>query len=63
MNLGFGEILLLLALALVLFGARRLPEVGRAVGSAVREFRRGLESGDVPEKKEREDDGEEGSGK
>ncbi len=63
MNLGFGEILLLLALALVLFGARRLPEVGRAVGSAVREFRRGLESGDAPEKKEREDDGEEGSGK
>lgn len=63
MNLGFGEILLLLVLALVLFGARRLPEVGRAVGSAVREFRRGLESGDAPEKKEREDDGEEGSGK
>jgi len=63
MNLGFGEILLLLALALVLFGARRLPEVGRAVGSAVREFRKGLESGDASEKKEREDDGEEGSGK
>ncbi len=62
MNLGFGEILLLLALALVLFGARRLPEVGRAVGSAVREFRRGLESGDAPEKRS-EDDGEEASGK
>ena len=50
MNLGMGEILLLLALALVLFGAKRLPEVGRAVGSAMREFKRGLETGESPEK-------------
>ena len=49
MNLGMGEILLLLALALVLFGAKRLPEVGRAVGSAVKEFKRGLETGESPE--------------
>jgi sec-independent protein translocase protein TatA len=54
MNLGMGEILLLLALALVLFGAKRLPEVGRAVGSAVKEFKRGLETGESPEKKENE---------
>ncbi len=47
MNLGMGEILLLLALALVLFGAKRLPEVGRAVGSAVKEFKRGLETGEI----------------
>lgn len=50
MNLGMGEILVLLALALVLFGAKRLPEVGRAAGSAIREFKRGLESGEAPEK-------------
>ena len=50
MNLGMGEILVLLALALVLFGAKRLPEVGRAAGSAIREFKRGLESGEAPAK-------------
>jgi sec-independent protein translocase protein TatA len=39
MNLGMGEIALLLLLALVLFGAKRLPEVGRAAGDAIREFK------------------------
>lgn len=39
MNLGMGEIALLLVLALVLFGAKRLPEVGRAAGDAIREFK------------------------
>lgn len=39
MNLGMGEIALLIVLALVLFGAKRLPEVGRAAGDAIREFK------------------------
>jgi sec-independent protein translocase protein TatA len=39
MNLGMGEIGLLIVLALVLFGAKRLPEVGRAAGEAIREFK------------------------
>ncbi|MDR1019766.1 MAG: twin-arginine translocase TatA/TatE family subunit [Synergistaceae bacterium] len=47
MNLGMGEIALLIVLALVLFGAKRLPEVGRAAGSAIREFKSAL-NGDVP---------------
>ena len=42
MNLGIGEIALLIVLALVLFGAKRLPEVGRAAGSAIREFKSAL---------------------
>lgn len=39
-SLGFSELLLLLLLALLLFGPARLPEVGRAVGRAMAEFRR-----------------------
>ena len=39
MNLGMGEIALLIVLALVLFGPKRLPEVGRAAGNAIREFK------------------------
>jgi twin arginine-targeting protein translocase, TatA/E family len=48
-----GEIALLIVLALVLFGAKRLPEVGRAAGSAIREFKsavNGKGDGDSDEK-------------
>ncbi len=47
MNLGMGEIALLIVLALVLFGAKRLPEVGRAAGSAIREFKAALGGSDT----------------
>jgi sec-independent protein translocase protein TatA len=33
------EIVLLLVLALFLFGAKRLPEIGRSLGSSMREFK------------------------
>jgi len=42
MNLGIGQIALLIVLALVLFGPKRLPELGRAVGNAIREFKSAL---------------------
>ena len=42
MRLGMGEIALLIVLALVLFGPKRLPEMGRAAGKAIREFKSAL---------------------
>jgi sec-independent protein translocase protein TatA len=39
-SLGFGEILIILVLALIIFGPRRLPEMGRTIGRSLREFRR-----------------------
>ncbi|MDR2444887.1 MAG: twin-arginine translocase TatA/TatE family subunit [Spirochaetaceae bacterium] len=42
MHLGAGEIALLIVLALVLFGAKRLPQVGKAAGEAIREFKSAL---------------------
>lgn len=39
-SLGFGEILIILILALVIFGPRRLPEMGRTIGKSLRELRR-----------------------
>jgi sec-independent protein translocase protein TatA len=39
-NLGAPEILVILVVALVVFGPKRLPEVGRQVGAAMRELRR-----------------------
>jgi sec-independent protein translocase protein TatA len=39
-SLGFGEILVILLLALIIFGPRRLPEMGKMIGRSLREFRR-----------------------
>ena len=41
-NLGFGEILLIVVAILLLFGAKRLPEVGASIGKGIREFKRSL---------------------
>jgi sec-independent protein translocase protein TatA len=41
-NLGFGEILLILVVVLLLFGAKRLPEVGASLGKGIREFKRSI---------------------
>ncbi len=42
MNLGWTEILLLLGLALLLFGPSRLPGLGKSMGEAIRGFKKGL---------------------
>jgi sec-independent protein translocase protein TatA len=39
-NIGFGEIMVILLLALIIFGPRRLPEMGKTVGRSLREFRK-----------------------
>jgi len=39
-SLGFPEIAFILILALLLFGPRRLPEIGRTVGKSLAEFRK-----------------------
>lgn len=39
MDLGWPELIIILVLLLLLFGAKRLPEVGRSLGKGMREFR------------------------
>lgn len=41
-DIGPMEIVLLLVVALLLFGAKRLPEIGRSVGQGMREFKDSL---------------------
>jgi sec-independent protein translocase protein TatA len=41
-NLGFTEILIILVLVLLLFGAKRLPEIGASMGKGIREFKRSI---------------------
>jgi sec-independent protein translocase protein TatA len=42
-NVGPEELLLILLLALIVFGPKRLPEIGRTIGKSLREFRRASE--------------------
>jgi len=42
-GIGFPELLLILIVALLVFGAARLPEIGRAMGKAMREFKKGVQ--------------------
>lgn len=42
MRLGFGEILVILALALLFFGPSKLPQLGSSLGQAIRGFKKGL---------------------
>lgn len=41
-NLGFTEIMIILLVVLLLFGAKRLPEVGASIGKGIREFKRSI---------------------
>jgi sec-independent protein translocase protein TatA len=53
-GLGVQELLIILAIVIVLFGARRLPEIGAGVGKAIKNFKSGISSDDeidvTPEK-------------
>ena len=40
--MGFGEMLVVLVIVLVLFGAKRVPEIGASIGKGIREFKRGV---------------------
>jgi sec-independent protein translocase protein TatA len=46
MRFGMGELLIILALAILLFGAKRLPELATGMGKAIKNFRRGVEGDD-----------------
>ena len=46
MRLGFGEILVILALALLFFGPSKLPQLGASLGQAIKGFKKGLSEHD-----------------
>jgi len=41
-GLGYQELLLILVIILILFGAQRLPDLARSLGSSVKEFKKGV---------------------
>ncbi|WP_104990335.1 twin-arginine translocase TatA/TatE family subunit [Deinococcus sp. NW-56] len=42
-NIGPAELLVILVIALLVFGPRKLPELGKSLGAGIREFRRGTQ--------------------
>ena len=50
---GPGELLLILAILVLLFGARKIPELARGLGEGIRNFRTGLREEKKPEPEER----------
>ena len=45
-NLGLGELIIILLIVLLVFGASRLPQLGESLGKAVRGLKRGLNTDD-----------------
>lgn len=45
-TLGMGELLVVLVIVLLVFGANRLPQIGEGLGKAVKNLKRGLASDD-----------------
>lgn len=41
-GIGFSELLVILLVCLLLFGANRLPEIGKSLGEGIREFKKSL---------------------
>jgi sec-independent protein translocase protein TatA len=41
-GLGYQELLIILVIVLILFGAQRLPDLARSLGSSVKEFKKGV---------------------
>jgi sec-independent protein translocase protein TatA len=55
-NLGPGELLLILAIALVVLGPKKLPDAGRSLGKGLREFKDSMANMSVSDEKDEDDD-------
>ncbi len=51
-GLGYQELMIILIIVLLLFGAQKLPELARGLGKSMSEFKKGQNEADSPEKHE-----------
>jgi len=45
-HLGFQELLIILLIVFFLFGAKRLPEMGKGIGEGIKNFKKSMKDGD-----------------
>ena len=54
-GMGWQEGLLIMVILLLLFGAKRLPEMGRSLGQGLREFKQSISGENEPDQNKRDD--------
>jgi sec-independent protein translocase protein TatA len=54
-SIGMPELIIGLVVILLLFGAKRVPELARGLGSGVREFKKGTQEGEVEDQKKKKE--------
>lgn len=59
-RIGLPEILLIFLLIILLFGSKRLPELGKAIGQGLREFKKAVTHASEEEEKEEKEEKKEG---
>ncbi len=58
-RIGTSELILILIIALVIFGPSKLPEIGRSLGSSIKEFKKSINGGSSDEKSKKDSDSSE----
>ena len=51
-NLGATELIVIFLIVVVLFGASRIPQIGKGIGEGIRNFKKGLKGDETPERLE-----------
>jgi len=51
LGLGFGEMVLILVAVVMVFGAKRIPEIARGLGEGIRNFKGGLKDSNPPKER------------
>lgn len=51
-NFSFGEMVIILVVIMMLFGAKRLPEIGKSLGTGIKEFKKSLTAINEEDEKE-----------
>jgi len=52
-NIGFQELLIILVIAVILFGGRKIPEIGKGLGEGIKQFKQAIKGDDKPSVEEK----------
>ena len=47
-NIGFQELMIILVIAVILFGGRKIPEIGKGLGEGIKQFKQAIKGEDKP---------------